>query len=142
MSIMNIQIHPSQHIFDVQNAFSAIYPHLKLQFFSKAHGENKGSFSKFLIHDRNTLLETLNPALTEGSVSIAADNTTWVLEHTFETEFQLYVQVFRQSGSLWLETSISDQLTLAEQEAKGAKSMLSVENPSEEEEKEDYHEQV
>lgn len=138
---MNIQIHPSQHIFDVQNAFSAIYPHLKLQFFSKAHEENKGSFSKFLIHDRNTLLGELNPALTEGSVSIAADNKTWALEHAFETEFQLYVQVFRQSGSLWLETSISDQLTLAEQEAKGAKSMPSVENPNEEE-KEDYHEQV
>ena len=139
---MNIQIHSSQHILDVQNAFSAIYPHLKLQFFSKAHGENKGSFSKFLIHDRNTLLAALNPALTEGSVSIAADTKTWALEHAFETEFQLHVQVFRQSGSIWLETSISDQLTLAEQEAKGLKSILAIENPNEEEEQEDYHEQV
>jgi len=88
------------------------------------------------------LLETLNPKLPEGLVSIAPGTKTWALEHAFETEFNLHVQVFRQSGSLWLETSVSDQLTLAEQEAKGIKSMLFAESPNAEEEPEDYHEQV
>jgi hypothetical protein len=138
---MTIQISPNDHISDLQNAFTATYPHLKLQFFSKAHGESKGSFAKFLIHDRNTLLGDLNPVLRASSISIAPDTITWALEKNFEEAFNLHVQVFRQSGSIWLETSVSDHLTLAEQEAKGAKSTRDLEpNPIEEEQK-DYGEQ-
>ena len=141
VSIMSIHISPNKRISDIQNAFNAAYPHLKLQFFSKAHGENKGSFAKFMIHDRNTTLAMLNPELREGTVSIVPETKTWALEQTFETEFQLHVQVFRQSGSIWLETSVSDQLTLAEQETKGARSLLSFEDPTIAEEPSDYRDQ-
>lgn len=138
---MTLSIRPTDHISDVQNAFAAAYPHLKLQFFSKAHGESKGSFAKFLIHDRNTLLAALNPALQADKLSIAPDVVTWALEKNFEENFKLHVQVFRQSGSIWLETSVSDHLTLAEQESKGAKSAEnSVPLPPAEEAK-DYREQ-
>ena len=138
---MTIQISPNDHISDLQNAFTAAYPHLKLQFFSKAHRESKGSFAKFMIHDRNTQLRDLNPALRGSSISIAPETITWALEKDFEEAFNLHVQVFRQSGSIWLETSVSDHLTLAEQEAKGAKSTLSPEAQPIAEEQNDYHEQ-
>lgn len=138
---MTLSISPSDHISDVQNAFAAAYPHLKLQFFSKAHGESKGSFAKFLIHDRNTLLAALNPALQADQLSIAPDVVTWALEKKFEENFKLHVQVFRQSGSIWLETSVSDHLTLAEQEAKGAKSSENSASLPPAEEAKDYREQ-
>ena len=138
---MTIHVNPNDPISDLQNAFTAVYPHLKLQFFSKAHGESKGSFAKFLIHDRSTLLSALNPELRTSSISIAPDTITWALEKNFEEAFLLHVQVFRQSGSIWLETSVSDHLTLAEQEAKGAKSTITAEAETMNEEQEDYHEQ-
>ncbi len=138
---MTIHVNPNDPISDLQNAFTAVYPHLKLQFFSKAHGESKGSFAKFLIHDRSTLLSALNPELRTSSISIAPDTITWALEKNFEEAFLLHVQVFRQSGSIWLETSVSDHLTLAEQEAKGAKSTITAEAEPTNEEQNDYHEQ-
>jgi hypothetical protein len=138
---MTIHIRPNDPISDLQNSFTAAYPHLKLQFFSKSHGESKGSFAKFLIHDRSTLLSALNPELRESSISIAPDTITWALEKNFEEAFLLHVQVFRQSGSIWLETSVSDHLTLAEQEAKAAKSTIATEAETTNEEQNDYHEQ-
>ena len=138
---MTIQVSPNDPISDLQNAFTAAYPHLKLQFFSKAHGESKGSFAKFLIHDRSTLLSALNPELRTSSISIAPDTITWALEKNFEEALLLHVQVFRQSGSIWLETSVSDHLTLAEQEAKGAKSTSTAEAETMNEEQKDYREQ-
>ncbi|MBK8556702.1 MAG: hypothetical protein IPL65_13445 [Lewinellaceae bacterium] len=39
-----------------------------------------------------------------------------------EEQCGLHVQLFRKSGSLWLETSRTDQLTLAQQNAKGESS--------------------
>ncbi len=138
---MTIHISPNDPISDLQNAFTSAYPHLKLQFFSKSHGESKGSFAKFMIHDRGTLLSALNPELRESSISIAPDTITWALEKNFEEAFLLHVQVFRQSGSIWLETSVSDHLTLAEQEAKGAKSKIASEAETTSEEQNDYHEQ-
>lgn len=138
---MTIHIRPNDHISDLQNAFTTAYPHLKLQFFSKSHGESKGSFAKFMIHDRNTQLRDLNPELRESSISIAPDTITWALEKNFEESFLLHVQVFRQSGSIWLETSVSDHLTLAEQEAKAAKSTIVTEAETTNEGQNDYHEQ-
>lgn len=138
---MTIHINPNDHISDLQNAFTAAYPHLKLQFFSKSHGESKGSFAKFMIHDRNTQLLDLNPELRANSISIAPDTITWALEKNFEEAFLLHVQVFRQSGSIWLETSVSDHLTLAQQETKGAKSTITTEAETTTDEQNDYHEQ-
>ena len=63
------------------------------------------------------------------------------VEKNFEEAFLLHVQVFRQSGSIWLETSVSDHLTLAEQEAKAAKSTIATEAETTNEEQNDYHEQ-
>jgi hypothetical protein len=33
-----------------------------------------------------------------------------------ESDYGLHVQVFRKSGNIWLETSVSDHLTLSEQQ--------------------------
>ena len=46
----------------------------------------------------------------------------WQVERLFEKEFGLHVQVFRQSGEVWLETSVSDDLTLEQQQARASAS--------------------
>ena len=64
------------------------------------------------------LLSQLSPNLKTGVIPIQPDLVVWELERIFEAEYGLHVQVFRKSGRTWLETSISDDLTLAEQQAK------------------------
>lgn len=138
---MTIKIHPNDRILDIQKAFSAVYPHLKLQFFSKPHQENKGSFAKFLIHDPQTKVIELNPSIMAGSIGINPGTQTWSLEKNFEKLFKLHAQVFRKSGTIWLETSVSDYLSLGEQEKKGAEPELEAEAGQEWQEIYDYHEQ-
>jgi hypothetical protein len=106
----------------LQTEFSTSFPGLKIVFFSKPHGENKGSAAKFLIQDRNLTLEQISPDVKSGSIQVFPELVVWQLEKQFEEGFGLHVQVFRKSGRTWLETSVTDDLTLAEQQAKVAAS--------------------
>jgi hypothetical protein len=119
--VLNIQT--GQTIADVQQAFHAAYPHLKLLFFSKPHDAYKGSPAKYLITDREQLLGGIELRPRDGVLHLEPEMPTWQVERLFEEEFGLHVQVFRQSGNVWLETSVSDSLTLEQQEVKGAQSV-------------------
>ncbi len=116
---MKINIAPDMTIAAVQDFFQTAFPHLKLVFFTKPHKAFKGSAAKFLIQDRNLLLGSLEKQPASGFLYLEGDMPTWQVERLFEEEFGLHVQVFRKSGNTWLETSVTDSLTLDQQEAKG-----------------------
>jgi hypothetical protein len=116
---MTIQISKEKTIAQIQEEFANEFPYLKIVFFTKSHKAYKGSPAKFLVHDSNTLLEGLIKKNDGGKIYIEPEMPTWQLERLFEEEFGLYVQVFRQSGNTWLVTSVTDDLTLEEQNVKG-----------------------
>lgn len=116
---MKIQISPEQSIGAVQDAFHTEFPFLKIVFFSKPHREFKGSPAKFLIEDRAQKLGSLMAEPKEGFLSLEPDMPTYRAERLFEETFGLYVQVMRKSGDTWLVTSVTDDLTLEQQNAKG-----------------------
>lgn len=115
---MDLHIAPDSTIGALQTNFSESFEGLKIVFFSKPHAAHKGSAAKFLIQDRNMVLSQLSPNVKAGVVSIQPNLVVMELERVFVEEYGLHVQVFRKSGRTWLETSISDDLTLAEQQAK------------------------
>ncbi|MBL7807295.1 MAG: hypothetical protein JNN28_05760 [Saprospiraceae bacterium] len=119
---MQLDITPDKTIGALQTAFSETFAGLKIAFFSKPHGEHKGSAAKFLIQDKNMSLAQLSPDIKSGAIQVFPELVVWQLEKQFEEGFGLHVQVFRKSGRTWLETSVSDNLTLAEQQAKAAAS--------------------
>lgn len=116
---MKIRISPEFTIAEVQHAFQQAFPYLKLVFFSKSHKAFKGSPAKYLIQDRNQKLGALVRQPAEGALYLEAEMPTWQVERLFELEFGLHVQVFRKSGNTWLETSVTDDLSLEQQNAKG-----------------------
>ena len=116
---MNINIMPEKSIGAVQEEFRAEFSHLKLVFFSKPHAAYKGSAAKFLISDRHKTLGELNPQIQQGQIDLDPATPTWQVEKFFEESYGLHVQVFRKSGNTWLETSVSDALTLEQQNTKG-----------------------
>ena len=120
---MKIEIKKGHTIADVQHAFNERYPHLKLVMFTKLHEAYKGSNAKFMITKTEQDIESILLHPKEGFLYIEADMPVWQVERLFEQEFGLHVQVFRQSGNVWLETSKTDDLTLEQQEAKGKSSL-------------------
>ncbi len=116
---MKMHIKPSNNIGDLNAAFREEFPYLKLAFFSKPHHAYKGTAAKFLLTDPSLSVKDMNPNAHEGDIFIEEDMPTWQVERLFESEFGLHVQIFRKSGSIWLETSVTDDLTLEQQNAKG-----------------------
>ena len=121
---MKLPITSNTTIDELQAAFGNQFPNLKLVFFTKPHDAYKGSPAKFLVSDRSTTLSTLSAKLPENAaLEIEMEMPVWQLERLFELEYGLHLQVFRRSGNTWLETSVSDDLTLEQQEAKAKASM-------------------
>lgn len=119
---MLLNIVPDKTIGALQNEFLTAFPGLKIVFFSKPHHIHKGSAAKFLVQEKEMPLSQLSPMLLPGTLTIEPETVVAQLEQQFEEFFGLHVQVFRKSGRTWLETSVSDDLTLAQQQEKAAAS--------------------
>lgn len=116
---MQLQISADRTMGEVQADFNAVFPFLKIVFFNKEHKAYKGSQAKFLLTDKAKTMRELCEKKSDGLLFLEDNMPTWQVERLFEEEFGLHVQVFRKSGSIWLETSKTDDLTLEEQNAKG-----------------------
>lgn len=116
---MKIHVSPEKSISQIQEEFAEVFPFLKLVFFSKPHKAYKSSHAKFLISETGRTLGSMEKQPKNGDLYIELEMPTWQLERLFEEEFGLHVQVFRKSGNTWLETSVTDDLTLEDQNAKG-----------------------
>ncbi|HMX41060.1 MAG TPA: hypothetical protein PK971_03135 [Saprospiraceae bacterium] len=119
---MTFDISPDKTLGALQQEFIAAFPGLKLAFFSKPHHAFEGSAAKLLVQDAKLPLGQLAASLQAASIEIGHETPTWQVEEMFEERFGLHVQVFRRSGNLWLETSVTDSLTLAEQQEKARNS--------------------
>ena len=75
-----------------------------------------------MVQEKDMPLKQLSPNIKTGQLLIERNTPVWQLERLFEDEYALHAQVFRKSGKTWLETSVTDNLTLEEQQAKAAAS--------------------
>ena len=115
---MEITINDEVRISDIQREFSKSYPFLKVEFFTVQHNKNQLSSLKNMIpNDR--LIGSFRTRQYSGTIGIGDSKTVAELEQEFEKQFGLYAQIFRKSGSLWIETSLTDKWTLALQNSEG-----------------------
>lgn len=115
---MKIHIDNNRKVQLVQEEFQKTFPYLKIEFHSKAHTKG-GSPSKK--HQRN-VSKTLGECRTlhnEGDITISPQMTISELENHFSDVYDLSVQVLRQSGNAWLETSRTSSWTLDRQNKLG-----------------------
>lgn len=66
-------------------------------------------------------------AITDGTLEIDENMKVQDLEKQFQEQFSLAVQVFRKSGPVWLETTMTDNWTLSQQNKHGSE--LSTDKP-------------
>lgn len=102
----------------MQDEFNKVFPFLRLEFFSKSQHSLNGNSKKYLVAEYKTIGDCRKNR-SANTISITPGMKVEELEKKFSDEFGLYVQVFRQSGRVWLETTMTDDWTLAEQNQQG-----------------------
>jgi len=107
-----------QTIESIQNDFNRLYPFLKLGFFKTPGTKGKGN-AKSNMYLSNEKLEFIQKVKKNGLYHLPVNTTVAEIERIFESDFGLYVQVFRKSGNVWLETSATDDWTLEQQNEEG-----------------------
>jgi len=115
---MKIGIHDTLKVSAIQEAFSHLFPYLKLEFYSRTHKDGAGSAVKFL-KSEDAVLGDFRKTHTTGDLDIDSNMTVSDLEQAFGETYGVGVQVFRKSGNIWLQTTITDGWTLGKQNTEG-----------------------
>ena len=115
---MKLIINNEQSFEEISNSFTELFPFLKLEFFSKTHSSGEASSNKFLLPKELTPGDC-RTVYHSDEITITPDMTVNELEQLLSTEYGLGVQVFRKSGTVRLETTLTDSWTLAEQNSEG-----------------------
>lgn len=135
---MKLYINHNDTLENLQRSFNTEFPFLKLEFFTRPHDKGKPTEKQFLVNSKRTI-DSCNPKLKEATITIPTAMTVQELEKLFQDDLGLYVQVFRKSGKVWLETTATDNWSLFKQNEEGQE--LRVHGSSLSEEMPDYHEQ-
>lgn len=134
---MEFHIEPSMPISKLKEQFNYAFPYLKIEFFTKAHGQYNASSSESMVHSQDTSVAELSSTAPHEILKLDPHMKVKQFESLMEKDFGLHLQVFRKSGHAWLATSVTDSLSLQEQNHKGMESLA---KPAEQEPM-DYREQ-
>lgn len=116
---MQLAVKGDRLISEVQKEFSLAFPFLKIEFFRKGNiPRERYTFEKLLPHHLR-LKDAWYHNKGEGELEFNNSTTVMELEKEFMDRFGLSVQLFRKSGNLWLETTITDNWTLKQQNDHG-----------------------
>ena len=125
---MIITIEPERTISEIKEEFNVLFPFLKLEFFRTAHEEAEATQHREMIK-KNMPISDISRNKKYGTFYLTPATTVATLEATLRDDFGLYVQVFRKSGTVWLETTVTDNLTLQTQNALGLEKSYAAEKP-------------
>jgi hypothetical protein len=132
---MRLSVNAERLISDVQSDFSLAYPFLKIEFFRNGNirMERYAVDKRLGRHLRLKEAWFLNKR--EGEIEFNDNTTVLEFEKAFMDQFGLSVQMFRKSGNVWLETTITDNWTLKQQHDHGRE--ISIAHSSQQPEKPD-----
>jgi hypothetical protein len=94
MDIININTESS--VKNIQVQFNSLYPFLKIEF-----------------------LKSMASFINSGIININSKRTVAEIENEFKEKIGVPIQVFRKSGNVWIETTLTDDWTLEQQNKEG-----------------------
>ena len=115
---MHLHIAPNRLISDIQKEFNEAFPFLKIEFF-KTRSFTRSDFMAHQIIPSQRKIGDGQLAITDGDIEVVEEMKVKDLEKIFKDQFSLAMQVFRKSGNLWLETTMTDNWTLQQQNDHG-----------------------
>jgi len=115
---MHLHISPDKLISDIQKEFSSSFPFLKLEFFQSRKHKLPHTYPIKVLPITQKIGE-IQRGIKAAELSVDSAMKVKDLENNFQDVFSLTVQVFRKSGNLWLETTMTDDWTLQQQNNHG-----------------------
>jgi len=115
---MKIEITSTRLLSEIQQEFNQLFPFLKIEFFRSALPRQ----SKWNAANRissNIEISRYQTQPKSGAIQFQEETKVEDLENLFQKEFNLNVQVFRRSGNIWLETTMTDKWRLKQQNDHG-----------------------
>ena len=114
--ITYLKVRKDRLVSDIQEEFNGAFPFLKIEFYKKT-GSIAGNAARQVISKSVPLSKA--GLMREGILKIDDNMSVGELEHIFCDQYGANVQVSRKSGSLWLETTMTDKWTLRQQNEHG-----------------------
>lgn len=111
---IDMQIHNTKQLKELQEDFNNTFPYLKIEFFSQPHDVGEGSDEKNILNNQLTVGEIRRNNIA-GFIPLNDNMPVGFFEKLLESSFQLNIQVYRKSHGKWLQTWASDVWTLGEQ---------------------------
>jgi hypothetical protein len=115
---MTIRISDEVKIAAVQKTFSNEFPFLKIEFFSVPHRAGAPGVKKTIL-PATALLGECRKVHIDGELNIEPGMSVLEVEQLFIRHYGLFAQIFRKSGKVWLETTVTDKWTLEQQNKQG-----------------------
>jgi hypothetical protein len=108
---------------EIQKEFTQLFPYLKLMFFAHTHKQGEPSSHDDLLSPELTVQEA---GVFDGHAQfdILPSMAVSALEKDFQKHYKIGVQVFRRSGNVWLQTSVTDNWSLETQNETGKSDTL------------------
>ncbi|OQP61012.1 hypothetical protein A3860_04630 [Niastella vici] len=116
---MYLEINGDRLISDIQKDFCAVYPFLKIEFFKNGQVRRDRYPLNKLIPATQPVKNAWYSKKDNGQLDFNDAMTVTEFETALMEHFGLAAQVFRRSGNLWLETTITDYWTLKQQNEHG-----------------------
>ncbi len=107
---------------NIQDKFHEVYPYLKLECYLSPHEHGEGSAGSQKV-SRDTPIEDIRLIHSFGWVDIGEHRTVAQVERDFYHDMGLAIQVFRRFRTGWLQTTQTDELSLAEQHSMARESL-------------------
>lgn len=113
---MILRLNRDDTVEQVQDRFNRAYPYLRIDFFRLSEGRLAAAVRQKIA--RSALLRSAG-LRRDGEIRIDDTMTVAEMEKEFKRLFNANVQVSRKSGSIWLETTMTDSWTLRQQNDRG-----------------------
>lgn len=107
---MEITINDHRKIYAIQEEFSRMFPHLKLEFSAKPHTSGGASPKHTSVSPSKTIGEC-RTVHTKGILTITPHMTVSELEEIFNDNLGLSVRIFQKSDNAWIEIT-TDMMSL------------------------------
>jgi len=115
---MKLYLDDENSFMDIQCEFTTLYPFLKIDFFKSINGAGRQPVKIERIHPRENIRRFVRE-VHGGIVNIGEYRTVAQVVRDIEEMLLLTVMILRQSGNIWIETSLTAYWTLERQNREG-----------------------
>ena len=114
---MTLCIEKESRIDDIKKAFTDCYPFLKIEFYKRQFSSPGHPEKKEIILSSPALMQLANLP-DKKFIDISSSRTVGEVENAFAV-LGLIAEIFRKSGNVWVETSLTSDWTLQQQNLEG-----------------------